>query len=758
MAAMTAFVGRPPVEVYFGENTAQAIIAATAAQLAREGAEAAASTAANDAAAAFEAAIADDVAAIELATSEAEAAATAALTAAASVYVTSYAHALSQGDRVAPLTSNGASITTGLTIAGGGNITNLFNGNTTNDNTGGVVLTGLALTAVVIHQEIFAKGVWLLCDEFQILNSGTQSYGTGVLQALKPDGTWATVSADAANGGATTVTRAATAVDKGGYGGLRLLGTGGTAGSGRMLEMKYKLCPGTLNGTVPIPLTTDQDKVLTQGSTVAGDAVWARPVGHLETRVAGKGLLRSFPFDQNDDEGTMYDRSGSGATIDVAAMVTAWGGKISRVREGRLLEKALFQTASLTNMRTAVMVVIPDREDASTTLMVSTAANGGLINVGFGTGGKFANGATLHAGHGGIEVQPVHHTGGGYARKLGRGGPMMIFYEASAATTQKFGVGGAIDTVDPTGRVVRMKIAYLDIYTGQLDATDRTFIRRGLRRAMALRGIYFDYRDCPTQIVCRKLNGQSNANGDAFLTELAAGDQLRTWTPFCDIMTGIADSNGTPLWSYQQPSQFRLGFNHRLVLTDRMGPEVGLAFAHEEAINTRTKRLSINKFAVSSTSLEQHWKSTASPASGLFWLGMAHWWGDEQYYLERGVGPKLIGQDWNQWQNDALNSGYAASYEASIAANWTKEKEQTGYSSGGLRMNITEPADPDSNYAYFSTIDTAITNFDNANADVTKVSVAGLTYREVSPAKRVHHTADSYVLLGRRYDAANPSV
>jgi len=687
-----------------------------------------------------------------------QAAVTTASTLLGALFTTSYTGPYSQGDRVAALTSNGASIKTGLSISGGGNINNLFNGSTTNDNTGGVVLTGLALTAAQIVEVIFPKGVWQLCDEFQILNSGTQSYGTGILYGLKPDGTWAAVSADAANGGATTVTRAATATEKTGYGGFRLVGTGGTAGSGRMLEMKLKLCPGTLNGTVPVPPSTDQDKVLTQGSGIQGDMVWAKPLGYLETRVQGKGLLRSFPFDQNDDEGAVYDRAGSGTSIDLAAMVTAWGGKISRVREGRLLEKALFQTASLTNIRTAVMVLIPDYEDGSSTYMASTANNGGQINLSYATGGRFASTSIVHAGHGGIEVQPVHHTSGQFARKLGRGGPMMIFYEAAAQFTQKFAVGGLVDVTDPVGRVVRMKIAYLDLYTGQLDATDKTFIRRGLRRTMALRGIFFDYRDCPTQVVCRLLNGQSNGNGDAFIAEMAAGDQLRTWTPYCDIMTGIADSNGTPLWSFATPSQFRLGFNHRLVLTDRMGPEVGMVFAHEEAANVRKLRLAINKFCVSSTALEGHWKWTNSPASGLYWLGMSNWWAMEQHYLARGIGPKLIGQDWNQWQNDAITSGFAAAYEANIGANWTKTKEQTGYSSGGLRMTIAQPGDPDNNYPYFSTIDTAITNFDNANDDVTKISVAGLSYREISPNKRVHFTADSYVLYGRRCDAANPSI
>lgn len=673
---------------------------------------------------------------------------------------TSYSHLYSATDRTALLSANGASMTGVAPVSG--TVSNLFDGGVADNTTDSVNYNGVALTAVYLWQIILPKGVWLICDEWRQKQSGTQSYGNGELEALKPDGTWVTASSNAANGGATIVTRSATAVDDAGYGGFRLKCTSGTGGAGWLREVELKLRNGSLNGTVPLPISTERGKVLTQQTTVGGDALFAEPIDYNAAAVSGAGLMCEYFFNEGAGE-TIYDRSGNGRHIafDSAHRAT-YGGTVGTnyvwTKRGLLLRKAIVQTASLTSTRTVVACYIPLREDGSNVqfnVSNNTAINSN--NVRMASGGATQSTQTVHVGHGGEGVVPLYRdTSGTNGYAVSRGGPLLVFSESSAGITGMLGMGGQANVTVDTVRSTEMVCVYFAVYSGTLTGSQRTAVRDALRRSLAVRGIRIDHRDCEVVHAGAFNIGQSNT-GNLSISPAglsAANVTALSFTPNTMILCAGRRDEATPMAT---PSQYMVGFNSFPGFRALgMGYEAGMALAHEKANATARRKLAICKVGAGSSNVSDatalSWNVAVNPGTGMLGFALKSWRDMEQYFLNRGEGVKLFAVNTQNGEQEANNTGVAASWPASYQANmqgiWDKLKEQLLFT--GIKMQVGElfPFDTgQSNYtlAGVDAVRSAQAAFVAANSsDCTLItSAAGLKQSD-----KLHITADNSVIRG----------
>lgn len=697
----------------------------------------------------------------------APAAAADALTAAASVYVTSSAHPLASGNRTATAIANGGSFTTTLTT-GGGTIANLINGSVTNDNTNAIVLTGIALTGHELFRWIFPLGRSLICDSVTIKNSGTQSYGAGTFYALKNDGTWVAVSTSANIGGATSVTIALTAIDKGGYLGLRCVFDSGTAGSGRMLEIEFKFANAAQDALYKLPATTGRGKMVQHQSAIPGDYVLAEPRGFFRTVPAGHSPLCEYLFDGKGTDTVVTDYSGNGKHIDLAAAVTAYGGGYQWVKEGLRLDAGLCPTPSITSWRTIVAVWEVDYEATGYQLATSSTSGQAFVN-----GSTFNGNCTIHTGHGGESVAPLYAdvsgAAGSSAFKLDRGGAVMVFIDRITGQTSQICLGGPI-TATTTNRTVQMKCSYLAAYSTGFNDAERTYMRDGLRPALEPRGIYFDWRDCRTYHIGALHVGQSNVgNASIPVTSVSAPtDALSTtnlasaaYTPSTWILSAGRQNES---WM-SQPQEYRAGFNSVPGRANGLGFEAGMAIAHEEAYQTRKRRLAICKIAPGSASVYQSannnsWNVANTVGVGLMGYALKRFWSMEQYFLKRGEGVRLVAINTQDGEQECgatgTSDGAPAVYQTRKQEIWDKFKEQLKFS--GLKMQIGQLAPyqvgSPLTQASIDTVRAAQVALVAANStEMTLVSTAsGLLQGDF-----LHFTADNEVTRGRTFYAGMPT-
>lgn len=687
----------------------------------------------------------------------------AAVAAAASLYVTSYSHKFSAGDRTTIGVANGGSFTTQLTVSTG-TINNLIDGGTTNNDTDGVNFgVGQAVTGLNIFQWILPEGEWVLCDEFVIKNSGTQSYGTGILYGLNAAGNWVAVSADAANGGATTVTRAATATDKSGYNGFRLVGTSGSTAAGRMLEVEFKLADGSIKGLSTNPTNTTKDLVLTQNSSgVSGDYVWKKPVDYNGALITSAGPLGEYFFNEGTGE-IVYDQSGNGNHINFGTTHRAtYGGVLGTNyvwnKQGLLLRKAMVQTPSLTNTKTVVALYIPMREDGSTVQWnVSSNTAIGSNHVHMGSDGHTQSTQTVHIGNGGEGVRPLwRDSNGNNGFILTAGGPTLVFSESSSAITGMLGIGGQANVAADTLKSTKMVCVYFAVYSGSLTDTDRTNIRDALRKAMAVRDVYLDWRDCPTFNAGAFNIGQSNVGNESISVNDLSGTNTTnlSYTPNTIILSAGRRSDAAPM---SLPTTYRNGFNSfpgfRSV---GMGFEAGMALAHEKANATIRRKLVIIKVAPGSSNVASSsngaldWQGTAG--GSLTGWALKQWAKAEQYFLERGEGLRLYAVNTQNGEQEANTTGVAngwpALYQAGMQWVWNKIKEQLLFN--GMKIQVGELFPYETGQSNYTQVDidavrAAQAAFVAANSSEASLitSAAGLKQTD-----KVHITADNSVVRG----------
>ena len=197
----------------------------------------------------------------------------------------------------------------------------------------------------------------------------------------------------------------------------------------------------------------------------------------------------------------------------------------------------------------------------------------------------------------------------------------------------------------------------------------------------------------------------------------------------------------------------------------QFGPEMGAAWAHEDADTTRLRALAISKTAIGSTYLapssvgvpvvpSNSWTPDELHHAGLLWAALRNWWDMEQALLARGIGPRLRALWWMQGEQDATGTAYSATYQANLQALWDAVKANAGYPTGqGLKAVIARICTGDPSMIYNADVRTAQAAFVTANS-----TEAALIDTDSYPraADLVHYAAAGQKSLGAAFYAQTP--
>lgn len=393
------------------------------------------------------------------------------------------------------------------------------------------------------------------------------------------------------------------------------------------------------------------------------------------------GLLAEYAFEEGSGR-SVADYSGNGKTINLDLPTTpndAWTAQGIRTTAG------LIQTPSITAARTVVMLLRVPQDDAS---------GGFILSGGTGSGaGVIPNGvSTIYSYHTasvrGVIPLYLRAIGGGTYR-LTSGGWYILFTDFNAAYTTALGFGGRHSTT--TSRCSTFDIAYAAVFSGTLTDADRSKMYLLGRSLLKQRGAYLDWRDCPTNADFVAIWGQSNAEGRAKLADLSVGDAART-TPNTYINVRGNRTNALLVKGTNQQTA--------APLTD-FGPELGIAWSHEDAANGR--KLYISTHGVGSTYLANtaaaDWSLAENEDTNLFHAALRTMWAAEAQMLSLGIGPRLRGIFWMQGEQDATNATYGAAYQANLTPLITKAREQVADSAAKFLIARIRNLDPTFNAA-----------------------------------------------------------
>jgi hypothetical protein len=373
-----------------------------------------------------------------------------------------------------------------------------------------------------------------------------------------------------------------------------------------------------------------------------------------------EGLLAEWAFAEGTGR-SVADNSGNGKTINLDLPTTpndTW------TAQGIATAAGLIQTPSLTGARTVVMLIKVPQDQV----------NGFILSGGNGSGnGVIPNGVTTTYGYHTASVRGVvslyQRAATGQANyRLNSGGWYLLFTDFNAAYTTPLGFGGRHSTT--TSRCATFEIAYAAAFSGVLSDADRSQMYLLGRSLLKDRAAYMDWRDCPTSADFVAIWGQSNAEGRAKLADLSGADAART-TPNTYINVRGNRTNALLVKGTNQQTA--------APSTD-FGPEMGLAWSHEDVANGR--KLYISTHAVGSTFLANtggiDWSLEEGETSNLCNAALRTMWAAEAQMLNLGIGPRLRGIFWMQGENDATNATYGAAYQANLTTLIAKAREQTG--------------------------------------------------------------------------------
>lgn len=368
----------------------------------------------------------------------------------------------------------------------------------------------------------------------------------------------------------------------------------------------------------------------------------------LPTTPLASGLIADWRFSEGSGT-TVADQTGTyGIDLTAAATPnTAWAA------HGVTLSGGAVQTPSITGARTIVTLYRAPTDENNYFLQAGPVAD----NQGpYGRSVMGTENNWLGQGYG---VAPVHaRSDGQYAWTMITGGWRLYVRELAANTNGivTFGSRGSATT----NRCSKLDLAWAAVYDRPLSDAERTDLFNFARGLSASRGFYIATADCPTQADHIILMGQSNADGRALLTDLAAGDQSRTYAR-TKIAKGGIDAGPK---SY---ATMALGSNHSDNAT-MFGLEVPLANMREDTAGAAP--LYIRKAARGGTYLAPSsdtnvaagatW-STQETVSGsaTLWLAVAGHYYAMANALEAGVGLNLKGVIWFQGEQDALQASTA---------------------------------------------------------------------------------------------------
>lgn len=369
------------------------------------------------------------------------------------------------------------------------------------------------------------------------------------------------------------------------------------------------------------------------------------------------GLLAQYKFDEGSGT-TAADSSGNGKNINLAAPTTP---NYTWVTTGLKLALGLVQTPSLTSCRTVVMLYRVGRGETSNFLLSGGSSSGdGWL------GDSSGSGKSTWVGSARGVAPALQSTAFDNIKHLNRGWWQLGVFEYAAGNTSIFGLGGRHSTTN--FRCPDFEIATAWFYNLQLSAGDRNNLYTAARLIAKQRGIYIDWRDCPTSSDVALIMGESNPDGRALISQLSAGDQARDVSK-----TYICAHNGTT--SKYPPAALALGTNQQATSpATQFGPEIGLAWARQTSGLTRdlwvakcgkgSTYLAPTSLGVAATSC---WNVDAlSNAGVLCFPTLLTLWDLEHYMLSQGIGPHLrYGMFWIGL-NDQVNTSYvpsAATYQ-----------------------------------------------------------------------------------------------
>lgn len=368
-------------------------------------------------------------------------------------------------------------------------------------------------------------------------------------------------------------------------------------------------------------------------------------------------LLSEWRF--SEGSGTTVADSVGANPINLATPTTpnyTWSAR------GISLASGLVQTPSITGARTvALLYKVGVGESAGFILSGGSASGSGVQG----------EGVTITYSHNvgvarGMKPLLYRSDTGGYAKQLNRGNWVLLITDFATAYNTILGIGGRHSTT--TSRCTSFEVAYCAVYSGTLVAAERHQIYEMARQLASSRSFYIDWRDCPAAGEVVMLNGQSNGEGRALLSNLSGPDAART-TP----NTYILRRNDTSV------SLMVKGTNQQTdAPTTQFGPELGLAWAFEDT--TPSTDLYISKFAVGSTYLATtagtDWNVNEFVSGGNLYQALINLWTLEASMLNAGVGPRLRGMAWMQGEQDATADAYSVLYAANLKALIDKYREQ----------------------------------------------------------------------------------
>lgn len=368
------------------------------------------------------------------------------------------------------------------------------------------------------------------------------------------------------------------------------------------------------------------------------------------------GLLAEWDFSEGSGA-SVADRSGNGKTIDLSAPASqtyAWNTQGVRTTAG------LVQTPSLTGARTVMMVCrVP--LDARTYFLLS-----GGDGSGFGMyPDSFTTAYSYHVGFG-RGVAPLWHAAGAYAHRVYSGGWMVFFCDYAAAKNTILGMGGRHSAT--TNRFPTFDIAYAAVFSGTLTDDLRTQLYTLARSLLKSRGAYLDWRDCPQTINLVAMAGQSNIVGKAKKADVDAG-----------LLATSLSRATINHWNARTPVALTLSNQQLDNPTTDFGPALALAWKHQIANKRHDLAISLAAFGSTllANTVETNWNVAESAATNYTNTFLRTLWAAEAYYLNLGIGPRLV-IVWGQGEQDGTDPTYGAAYAANLTAWEAKVREQIG--------------------------------------------------------------------------------
>ena len=329
---------------------------------------------------------------------------------------------------------------------------------------------------------------------------------------------------------------------------------------------------------------------------------------------------------------------------------------------GISLAAGLVQTASITGARTVVLLYKVSLGESAGFILSGGSASGAGVQ-GDGISMAYTNHVGVARG-----VKPLLYAvaAGNFARQLNRGSWVLLITDFATAYNTILGLGGRHSTT--ASRCATFEVAYCAVYSGTLVAAERQQIYEMARQLAVSRSFYLDWRDCPTMGEVVMLNGQSNGEGSALLSELSAPDAART-TP----NTYILRRNDTSV------ALMVRGTNQQTVApATQFGPELGLAWKFEDSLPSTD--LYLSKFAIGSSFLAStgavDWNVNEAVSSGHLYQALINLWTLEAFMLNNGIGPRLRGMAWMQGEQDATSDATSVLYATNLRALIDKYREQ----------------------------------------------------------------------------------